>query len=1062
MKFGDALNEGLVAEWQDQYVNYKEGKKLIKKVRKLKDEYDDEINNYEQNTAAVDNVATRLPTNTTTNDARTPLLTLRNALQGGYTQENFCNDNERGEPEANRGKQDIQKSQITQQQHLDYDHDHTNTNTNTNNNNNSNTDPYIRDSQSRVLRELASFQRRPSIFNYSLKSSRADYFSEKKKFLKWLDEQLLKVDEFYSEKEQDVYERFLLLQDQLYQLRDQRTQLIRQRNRHENKVHLTDVTTGRGVAGKRDHQMSNKVNDLAFHTKTYLSGLRKYELPSLPSMRFLKKWRYRRYGGGKQSKGDEDDISLHIQDESDLNYAENRVRNGIVDLSDKNSEEHSSTYYSESDIEETLLSAADPGATTTGTGTMQHPQTEGQIRQTRRRDYTVKKQHFGVPYLYARKQLKTALLENYRSLSILRSYKTMNRTAFRKITKKFDKAMGTQVMEHFMERIDTTAYFLTSDLLDKLVNHVEELYITFFDPESKDRKHSLEKLKTIAYTINATDMKPATFYAATFNSALFLGFGLPLFVLALYTALHKTLSGELSEGRYLLQIWGGFLMLTLAFLLFAINMAVFEMFRINYKFIFEFNLATALNYKQFLLLPSFAFGLLGLIGWFSFQDFWPYHFPGRDWPWLFFGIMLAIFLWPGNQFYGASRRWLQFAIWRLILSGFYPVEFRDFFLGDIVCSLTYTMGNMSFFFCLYAHSWSGTLRGQDPIRNTCTSSRSRLMGFFSALPSVWRLLQCIRRYMDTGDWFPHLANMTKYTCSTIYYMTLSIYRIDNSVRNRAVFIVFASINSIYCSIWDIVMDWSLLQSGSKYFLLRDYLFYKNPYYYYAAMVIDVILRFQWIFYAFFSHQIQQSAVTSFCVALAEILRRFIWVFFRMENEHATNVILFRASKETPLPYAVSAKVEKAVKKLVELRYNAKKYQDESAEPEEQQNSGSVAEESVGFTTGRAETRGSRTNAAANEGINDGFNVGSNVGSNGGVDESSIDLARVPLPPPGPQLQQRKTYFKQITDRLNTAHIKDFQRRKTAVHMDEDSDDEDDDDASVLGRLNSQTLRAQTD
>lgn len=30
--------------------------------------------------------------------------------------------------------------------------------------------------------------------------------------------------------------------------------------------------------------------------------------------------------------------------------------------------------------------------------------------------------------------------------------------------------------------------------------------------------------------------------------------------------------------------------------------------------------------------------------------------------------------------------------WRLWLSGFYPVEFRDFFMGDMYCSQTYAMG----------------------------------------------------------------------------------------------------------------------------------------------------------------------------------------------------------------------------------------------------------------------------------------------------------------------------------------------------------------------------------
>ncbi|KAG5421696.1 SYG1 [Candida metapsilosis] len=923
MKFAEALSDGLVAEWQDQYVDYKGGKKLIKKIRKLKDEYDQESASLLAD-ANKDNG---------TNDDRIPLLD--------------SNDLER----------------------RDEAHD--------------DDTPPVSSSNSR--RET----RKPSVFNYSLKSSKTDYFTERRKFQLWLDEELRKVDEFYSEKEQDVYERFLLLEDQLYQMRDQKNQIQRQRRKHKVILH------GQGANGER--VVPQRVNDLAFHTKFFISGLSRWDLPSLPSMAFLKKWK-----GRKKAKY-EDDISLHVQDSVDLNYAENRVRNGVVELSDRSTDQTSME--SESEIEEY--------SPTTPT----EPQTQDQVRQTRRRDYTPKKQHFGVPYLYAKKQLKNALLEHYRALSILRSYRTMNKTAFRKITKKYDKAIHTNIMEPFMERINTSSYFLTSDLVDKIINQVEELYIAFFDPESKDRKQSLEKLKTIAYTFNSTEIRQPQYYGEFFSSGICIGFGIPLFTLALYTALHKTLTGELPEGRFLLQVWGGFFILTFAFLLFGINMAVFDKFRINYKFIFEFDIASALNYKQFWLLPSFAFAFLSLLGWFSFNNFWPDKFPGRDWPWIFFGVMLVLFVWPTNAFYGSSRRWLQFALWRLLLSGFYPVEFRDFFLGDIVCSLTYTMGNLPFFFCLFSHHWRGTLGGQPASANTCTSSRSRLMGFFSSLPSIWRLLQCIRRYMDTGDWFPHLANMMKYAVSTIYYMTLSIYRIENKERNRIVFIIFAAINSIYTSIWDIVMDWSLLQTGSKHFLLRDFIFYKKPYYYYIAMVLDVILRFQWIFYAFFTHQIQQSAITSFCVALAEILRRFIWIFFRMENEHCTNVILFRASKDTPLPYAVSANVERAVKKLVESRYDERKASDEDR----------IAEEDVGFTTGRSGSRGDEDS------------------------RGSVDLTRLSTRHSMPHLQPRKTYFKQITDRLNTAHIKDFQRRKTVTHLDEDSDEEDDDDASVTGK-----------
>ena len=43
MKFGESLNEGLVPEWKDQYVDYKAGKKIIKAAGKLKDQYEDEL-----------------------------------------------------------------------------------------------------------------------------------------------------------------------------------------------------------------------------------------------------------------------------------------------------------------------------------------------------------------------------------------------------------------------------------------------------------------------------------------------------------------------------------------------------------------------------------------------------------------------------------------------------------------------------------------------------------------------------------------------------------------------------------------------------------------------------------------------------------------------------------------------------------------------------------------------------------------------------------------------------------------------------------------------------------
>ena len=70
------------------------------------------------------------------------------------------------------------------------------------------------------------------------------------------------------------------------------------------------------------------------------------------------------------------------------------------------------------------------------------------------------------------------------------------------------------------------------------------------------------------------------------------------------------------------------------------------------------------------------------------------------------------------------------------------------------------------------------------------------------------------------------------------------------------------------------------------------------------MILDPILRFNWIFYAIYSSELQHSALLSFFVGLSEVCRRGMWTLFRVENEHCTNVGRFRASRDVPLPYEI--------------------------------------------------------------------------------------------------------------------------------------------------------------
>jgi hypothetical protein len=108
------------------------------------------------------------------------------------------------------------------------------------------------------------------------------------------------------------------------------------------------------------------------------------------------------------------------------------------------------------------------------------------------------------------------------------------------------------------------------------------------------------------------------------------------------------------------------------------------------------------------------------------------------------------------------------------------------------------------------------------------------------------------------------------------------------------------------------MDWSLLQPNAKKPFLRDVRAYKNPNWYYLAMIIDPIIRFNWIFYAIYIHDLNHNTLCSFLVGLSEVTRRGMWTAFRVENEHCANVARFKAFRDIPLPYDVESSSQESL------------------------------------------------------------------------------------------------------------------------------------------------------
>jgi hypothetical protein len=136
---------------------------------------------------------------------------------------------------------------------------------------------------------------------------------------------------------------------------------------------------------------------------------------------------------------------------------------------------------------------------------------------------------------------------------------------------------------------------------------------------------------------------------------------------------------------------------------------------------------------------------------------------------------------------------------------------------------------------------------------------------------------------------PAVPNGIKYIITILLYASLTMYRTDNTLINRRLFLTAATVQGIYNSIWDVYYDWNLGHLEAEYRYLRQTLAYKQVWVYYIAMVLNPFLRFSWILYTFIPFQLQHSTPTFFAVSAGEVFRRGLWSVIRVESEYCTNV-----------------------------------------------------------------------------------------------------------------------------------------------------------------------------
>lgn len=260
--------------------------------------------------------------------------------------------------------------------------------------------------------------------------------------------------------------------------------------------------------------------------------------------------------------------------------------------------------------------------------------------------------------------------------------------------------------------------------------------------------------------------------------------------------------------------------------------------------------------------------------------------------------------------------------------------------------------------------------------------------------------------------------------------------------------------------WDIFMDFSLVQPHARHRFLRDITALKSRWPYYLIMIIDPILRFNWIFYAIFTHDTQHSSIASFLIGFAEVTRRGMWTLLRVENEHCSNVAQYKASRDVPLPYHLDT----GIPALTSARVSS----DSTAGKQQQQDDDDPA--AFGPPSKVATWTGAIENQPPSGGMSTGVDVpGPASGTRPAlISAATTDVAEEGRTPGEDSLRMRRradTVGKRSIVRiLAEAHKQDFEKKRKpgtssngvsgavgasqldgAADVDDDEDDDDDDD-----------------
>ncbi|KAJ1398945.1 SPX domain, partial [Sesbania bispinosa] len=356
----------------------------------------------------------------------------------------------------------------------------------------------------------------------------------------------------------------------------------------------------------------------------------------------------------------------------------------------------------------------------------------------------------------AEKMIRSAFVELYRGLGLLKTYSSLNMVAFSKILKKFDKVSCQKASANYLKEVKRS-HFVSSDKVVRLMDEVESIFTKHF--ANNDRKKAMKFLRPQQHK----DSHMVTFLVGLSTGcfvSLFCVYAILAHLCGIFSPSHEP---AYMETVY--PVFSVFALLSLHLFMYGCNLYMWKNTRINYNFIFEFSPSTALKHRDAFListtLMTTVVGAMVIHLLLRAAGFSPTHIDAV--PGILLMFFIALLICPFDIFYRPTRYCFLRVLRNIACSPFYKVLLVDFFMADQLTSQIPLLRHLETTGC---HLVARVFKTHHP--ETCHSGRlyMEITYIISFLPYYWRAMQCVRRWFDDCD-VNHLANMGKYVSAMV-------------------------------------------------------------------------------------------------------------------------------------------------------------------------------------------------------------------------------------------------------------------------------------------------------